>query len=110
MDKIKFREMVKAATDKLKDETVCQMLQSDSVYQEDSEKESEAERSYMLLDLTEEQREVCDQLFHCKDSQDFEYGTHAYMAGIYDAFRMIAVLFPERWKLEEIKEVLFPKE
>lgn len=110
MDKNKFREMVKAATDKLKDETVCQILQFDSVYQEDSEKESEAEGNYMQLDLTKEQREVCDQLFHYKDRQDFEYGTHAYMAGIYDAFRIMTVLFPEKWELEEIKETLFPEQ
>ena len=48
------------------------------------------------LDLTEKQREVCQHLIDCREKQDFEYGTHAYIAGLVDAFHIMAVLFPEK--------------
>lgn len=110
MNAIEFRELLKIVAEKMKDSTVHQMLQSDLTYNEDSEREGNAEQRYIQLDLTEEQKTVCDKLLECRDSQDFEFSTASYMAGIYDAFRIMMVLFPEKWGLEEIREVLFPRE
>ena len=42
MNEVEFREMVKVAAEKLKDNTVYQMLQSDLIYNQDSDKEGEA--------------------------------------------------------------------
>lgn len=50
----------------------------------------------MELDLTKEQREICNELFDSIDEQNSEYSAHAYIAGLYDAFRIMAVLFPEK--------------
>ena len=61
------------------------------------------------LDLTEKQREVCQHLIDCREKQDFEYGTHAYIAGLVDAFHIMAVLFPEKWDTERIREALSRK-
>lgn len=110
MNEVEFRELVKVAAEKLKDNTVYQMLQSDVIYNQDSEKEGEAEQQYIELALTEEQRAVCDELLSCRGKQELEYSTAAYITGIYDAFRMMAVLFPEKWGLEEIRELLFNEE
>ena len=60
--------------------------------------------------MTAEQRAVCNELLSCRGKQELEYSTAAYITGIYDAFRIMAVLFPEKWKLEEIRELLFSEE
>lgn len=107
MDEIKFSELVKVAAEKMKDITVHQMLQGNSAYCEDEKRESQAEYDYMQLELTAEQREICDLLFCYKDRQDYEYGTTAYIAGMYDAFRIMVILFPEKWDINELSKIVF---
>ena len=101
-----FKELVKIAVEKLKDESVLKLLQADASYQKDSKDEGYAEDAFNQLDLTEEQREVCQHLIDCREKQDFEYGTHAYIAGLMDAFHIMAVLFPEKWDTERIRKAL----
>ena len=101
-----FKELVKIAVEKLKDESVLKLLQADASYQKDSNSEGSAEDAFNQLDLTEKQREVCQHLIDCRDKQDFEYGTHAYIAGLMDAFHIMAVLFPEKWDTERIRKAL----
>ncbi len=104
-----FKELVKIAVEKLKDESVLKLLQADASYQKDSKDEGKAEDSFHQLDLTENQREVYQYLLDCRGKQDFEYGTHAYIAGLMDAFHIMAVLFPEKWDMDRIKEALSQK-
>ena len=101
-----FKELVKIAGEKLKDESVLKLLQADASYQKDSNNEGSAEDAFNQLDLTEKQRKVCQHLIDCRDKQDFEYGTHAYIAGLMDAFHIMAVLFPEKWDTERIRKAL----
>ena len=54
MNEVEFRELVKVAAEKSKDNTVYPMLQSDVIYNQDSEKEGQAEQQYTELALTEE--------------------------------------------------------
>ena len=74
-----------------------------------SENEGIAETDYLQLDLTEEQRNICNRLLECRDKQDIEYATHAYIAGLYDAFWIMAVLFPNKWDTEEIRKLFSEK-
>lgn len=104
-----FKELVKIAVEKLKDESVLELLQNDASYQKDSKNEGKAEDAFHRLDLTKEQRAVCQHLLDCRDKQDFEYRTHAYIAGLIDAFHIMAVLFPEKWDTDRIKEALSRK-
>ncbi len=100
-----FKELVKIAVEKLKDESVLKLLQADASYQKDSNNEGSAEDAFHQLDLTKKQRAVCKRL-DCSDKQDFEYSTHTYIAGLIDAFHIMAVLFPEKWDTERIREAL----
>ena len=104
-----FKELVKIAVEKLKDESVLKLLKTDASYQKDSMDEGKAEDAFNQLDLTEKQREVCQYLIDCREKQDFEYGNHAYIAGMMDAFHIMAVLFPEKWDTERIREALSRK-
>ena len=79
-----FKELVKIAVEKLKDESVLKLLQADASYQKDSNNEGSAEDAFNQLDLTEKQREVCQHL-------------------------IMAVLFPEKWDIERIREALSRK-
>ena len=101
--------MVKIAVEKLKDESVLKLLQADASYQKDSNNEGSAEDAFHQLDLTEKQGAVCQHLLDCREKQDFEYGTHAYIAGLMEAFHIMTVLFPEKWDTERIKEALSRK-
>ena len=109
MDDREFKELVKIAVEKLKEESVLELLRNDASYQKDSKDEGKAEDAFHQLDLTEKQREVCQHLLDCRDKQDFEYGTHAYIAGLVDAFHIMAVLFPEKLDVDRIKEALSQK-
>ena len=103
----RFKELVEIAVKKLKDESVLKLLQADASYQKDNKDEGYAEDVFNQLDLTEKQREVCQHLIiDCREKQDFEYGTHAYIAELMDAFHIMAVLFPEKWDTERIRKAL----
>ena len=106
MDDKEFKELVKIAAEKLKDESVLLLLNADVSYQQVSKNEGNAEDAFNRLNLTEEQREVCQRLLDCRDEQDFEYGTYAYIAGLMDAFHIMAVLFPEKWDTERIRKAI----
>lgn len=84
MDGIEFKELFKVAVETLREKTITPLLEADTTYQEDSDNEGIAEMNYLQLDLTEEQRKVCNRLLECRDKQDIEYATHAYIAGLYD--------------------------
>lgn len=106
MNDKEFKELVKIAAEKLKDESVFLLLKADEGYKKDSKDEGKAEDAFNRLDLTEEQRAVCQRLLDYRDKQDFEYGTYAYIAGLIDAFHIMAVLFPEKWDTQRIREAL----
>lgn len=101
-----FTELVKIAVEKLKEDTVYQMIQQSADYQKENNSSGLAEQRYLELDLTKEQREVCDVLLDCRDSQNLEYADYSYIAGLYDAFRILAVIFPDRWDMEQVQKVL----
>ena len=109
MDVVEFKELLKIAVEKLREETINLSLEADGTYKEDSENEGIAEMEYLRLDLTKEQREVCNRLLECRDKEDCEYATHAYIAGLYDAFRIMAVLFPDKWDTDNIRELFAAK-
>ena len=94
----RFRELVKSAADILKEVSVQKFLSEDSEYQKDVNELNEVEQAYMEVYLSEKQHLICDKLFFCKDRVDYEYGINAYIAGLYDAFRLM-----ELFGMEEIK-------
>ena len=109
MNEIDLKELFKVAVETLREQTIHSLLEADMTYQKDSENEGIAERDYLQLDLTTEQREVCNRLLECRDKEDCEYATHAYIAGLYDSFRIMAVLFPDKWDTDDIRELLAAK-
>ena len=109
MKEIDLKELFKEAVETLREQTSHSLLEADMTYQKDSENEGIAERDYLQLDLTTEQRKVCNRLLECRDKEDCEYATHSYIAGLYDAFRIMAVLFPDKWDTDNIRELFAAK-
>lgn len=109
MNEIGLKELFKVAVETLREKTIRSLLEADMTYQKDSENEGIAEMAYLQLDLTEEQRKVCNRLLECWDKEDCEYATHSYIAGLYDAFRIMAVLFPDKWDTDNIRELFAAK-
>lgn len=69
-----FAELVKIAAEKLKEDTVYKMLTRSEDYQKESDERDKAERNYEQLDLTMEQRKVCDVFLDYRDRQSFFAG------------------------------------
>lgn len=65
-----FAELVKIAAEKLKEDTVYQMIRRSEGYQEESNARGIAEQHYIDLDLTKAQRKVCDALFDYRDREN----------------------------------------
>ena len=103
---MELKMLLTLALENLKENSVYQFLQSDMDFQNESDAEGSAEEEYIKLDLTEEQRRVCNHLLDCRDSQNIDYSNCSYVAGLYDAFRIMAVLFPEKWDMEEIQTAI----
>lgn len=101
-----FTRFIKLAVETLKEETIYQMVQQSVEYQKEKDLSGLVEERYLELDLTKEQREVCDVLLDCRDSQNLEYTDFSYIAGLYDALRILVVLFPDRWDMEQVQKVL----
>ena len=99
-----FTRLIKLAVETLKEETIYQMGQQSVEYQKDLS--GLAEERSLELDLTKEQREVCDVLLDCRDSQNLKYADFSYIAGLYDALRILVVLFSDRWDMEQVQKVL----
>lgn len=102
----RFTELVKVAVEKLKDDTVFQMIQLSPEYQKEKDAREWTEQQYNELELIKEQRKVCQELLDCRDSQNLEYSDYSYIAGLYDAFRILAALFPDKWDMEQIQKAL----
>ena len=102
----KFTELVKVAVEKLKEDTVYQMIQFSPDYQKENDARGLAEQRYNELALTKEQRKVCEALLDCRDRQNLEYSDYSYIAGLFDAFRILAVIFPDKWDMEQIQKAL----
>lgn len=101
-----FTRLIKIAVETLKEETIYQMVQQSVEYLKERDLSGLAEERYLELDLTKEQREVCDVLLDCRDSQNLEYADFSYIAGLYDALRILAVIFPDRWDMEQVQQAL----
>lgn len=74
-----FAELVKIAAEKLKEDTVYKMLTRSEDYQKESDERDKAERNYEQLDLTMEQRNVCDIFLDYRDRQSLEYSDYSYL-------------------------------
>ena len=74
-----FAELVKIAAEKLKEDTVYKMLIHSEDYQKESGERDKAERNYEQLDLTMEQRKVCDVFLDYRDRQSLEYSDYSYL-------------------------------
>lgn len=109
INEIDLKELFKVAVETLREQTIRSLLEAEMTYQKDSENEGIAEMEYLHLDLTEKQREVCNRLLECQDKEDCEYAAHSYIAGLYDAFRVLDVLFPDKWDADNIRELFSAK-
>lgn len=99
-------KVINAPVKKLKEDTVYKMLTRSEDYQKESDERDKAERNYENLDLTIEQRKVCNVFLDYRDRQSLEYSDYSYLAGLYDAFRIMAVIFPDRWDMDQIQKAL----
>lgn len=75
---MEFEKLVTLALENLKENSVYQLLQSDMDFQQESNAEGCAEQSYIRLDLTEEQRQICNPYvcWYCKGGDNYYWGCY----------------------------------
>ncbi len=91
MDKF-IEELMERGMGQLMDRSRDRLAAADRVYREDGRREEAAERRFLSLGLTEEQKAAVDSYLDCIRIGSHRYADISYMAGIRDAVGMLASL------------------
>jgi len=83
-----FQELFKSKLDQIKEKTLYRLLSQDSEYQEACSQQTLAEEEYLLLNLTDDQRAIINDLLKWMDSSNMEYSSLSYIAGLYDSQKL----------------------
>jgi len=92
MKELLFSEDLKLKIDELKEKTLHKLILEDEQYQENTKEQRAAEKAYLKLHLTKEEREVTDRLLSLADAGSMEYSTLSYVAGLLDSKIFMKVL------------------
>lgn len=92
MSNSQFQERLKTLLDEIRNETLPTFLDKDASYQECSQKLDHAERTYMQLKLTDEQRKITDNYVFLLDASNTDYSTLCYLTGLCDSHKYPSVL------------------
>lgn len=84
-----FQNTLKKVLTQMGEDTLNNLLKNDLSYQESSKKQEEAEKEYLSLDLTVEQREKIEKLLFWTDKNNAEYCSLNYLAGICDGKKLM---------------------
>ena len=112
MNEIDLKELFKVPVETLWEKTIRSLLEADITYQNNSENEGIAELDYLQLDLTEEQREVCNRLLECWDKDDCEFLIAGKLSFIYHGMKQLRVPngimrhIPYRYRIENGRAVI----
>lgn len=87
-----FYDVFKCSVESMKEKSVSSLLAIDSDYQNYTNQEIIAEEQYMSLNLSEEQKEIVNQLLDARDKQNIEYSNLSYLAGIMDCIKILKYL------------------
>lgn len=82
MNESEIVEAIKILSEKLMTESMRPLLERDKSYIESSEENGKSEIEYIKLNLTDEQKKVCDRYIESIIKSDLEYSYNAYLAGI----------------------------
>lgn len=88
MYNIEFSKKLKRILIELSEKTLYNLLNKDPTYQESCKNQGLAERDYLNLDLSKEQRETIEKLLLWTDISNAEYSTLSYLAGLYDGCKL----------------------
>lgn len=85
---MEFKHKLKRVLIELSEKTIQNLAAKDSEYQKACEEHGLAEKDYLNLKLTKEQREIIEKLLLWTDISNAEYSTLSYMAGLYDGCKL----------------------
>ena len=94
MEHKEFNDVLNRVLMELKEKTLNNLLKNDLNYQAVSEQQDIAERDYLNLTLTKEQRDIIEALLLWTDISNAEYSSLSYLAGLYDGYKL-AQLFQQ---------------
>jgi len=80
-----FTAILKLNIDEMKENTLSNLLAHDHEYKKLCKLQGKAEAEYLKLTLSTEQKEVITKLLTTTDSQNMEYSTLSYLAGLFDS-------------------------
>jgi hypothetical protein len=83
-----FNHKLKRILIELSEKTLSNLLMNDIEYQRACESHGLAERDYLNLTLTKEQRDIIEELLLWTDVSNAEYSTLSYLAGLYDGCKL----------------------
>lgn len=87
-----FLELFQLSVSRVWEQTVNEILEDDLRYQQTIQQEDGVEQRYMRLNLTEEQRQVIDEMLQCKERSAMQYADASYLAGIKNVIQLYRAL------------------
>ena len=84
-----IKELLKLATDSMKNETLYKLLRNDMDYQKGREEEQQALKAVNDLKLTKEQKNIVNTLIARKDELAYDITINAYIAGMLDGYEIL---------------------
>lgn len=100
-------EELKAKADELKENTLDNLTIQDKEYQRYAKELRAAEKAYLKLHLTKEERDVVDKLLSLMDASNMEYSTLNYLAGVLDRTTSVNAIRELGYTGEEDNSILF---
>lgn len=85
----KIKELLKLATDSMKNETLYKLLRNDMDYQKGKAEEQQALKAVNNLKLTKEQKNIINTLIARKDKLTYDVTINAYIAGMLDSYEIL---------------------
>lgn len=92
MKNTNFQNTLKKVLTEMSHDTLNDILKNDNSYHESCIKQEEAEKEYLDLDLTQEQREKIENLLFWTEKNNAQYSSLNYLAGICDGKKLMNYL------------------
>lgn len=87
-----FYNILKCSIESLKESSLSPLLRNDKDYQKYLNSERIAEKNYLQLDLSENQKSIVNTLLDARDKENSEYSNLSYLAGIIDCIQFLKYL------------------
>lgn len=87
-----IEDLMEKGLGQLMDKSRDEIMAMDEIYGEDCRREEEAERKFLILNLTKEEKTVIEDYLECMRNRNHRCADLSYIAGIRDTVKFLSAL------------------